>query len=240
MPQRNEHPGAEIELGYWPIRGLAQPIRLLLAYVETPFTDVLYGLNQDGTQPADRQADWSDAKGTLEMPFPNLPYLIDASGETEIRVSQSDSVMRYLGRRFDLYGDGETDRIMIDILQDEAYDLRNAIVQTAYTPESAFEQAHREFAASAVPRYGDGFERYLRTSGVTSHFVGARISFVDFILYELIWQTSVMVPGSVAAANRPNLLAFIEGFARIPKIAAYMARSDYIERPINDISASFK
>ena len=57
---------------------------------------------------------------------------------------------------------------MIDILQDEAYDLRNAIVQTAYTPESAFEQAHREFAASAVPRYGDGFERYLRTSGVTS------------------------------------------------------------------------
>ena len=49
-----------------------------------------------------------------------------------------------------------------------------------------------------------------------------------------------MVPGSVAAANRPNLLAFIEGFARIPKIAAYMTRSDYIERPINDISASFK
>ena len=59
------------------------------------------------------------------------------------------------------------------------------------------------------------------------------------MLYELIWQTSVMVPGSVTGTSRPHLFAFIEGFAKIPQIATYMASSDYIERPINSPWASF-
>lgn len=32
----------KIILGYWKIRGLAQPIRYLLEYIEHPYEDVLY------------------------------------------------------------------------------------------------------------------------------------------------------------------------------------------------------
>jgi glutathione S-transferase len=237
MPQRIEQEDAKIELGYWAIRGLAQPIRLLLSYVEVPFTDVRYGLDQDGEQFAD---DWEVTKGKLKMPFPNLPYLIDASGQAEVRVSQSNSVMRFLGRRFDLYGETVAECTMIDVLQDDAYDFRNKIVEAAYTPKPNYEKAYAKFTADAVPRYVDGFERYLETRSTSTHFVGARISIVDFILYELVWQTSVMVPGSISAINQPNLTAFMATFENIPQIAAYMARSDYIERPINSDSASFK
>ncbi len=31
-----------VTIGYWRFRGLAQPIRLLLAYTETPFQEVVY------------------------------------------------------------------------------------------------------------------------------------------------------------------------------------------------------
>jgi glutathione S-transferase len=31
-----------VTLGYWKIRGLAQPIRHLLAYTQIPFNEVLY------------------------------------------------------------------------------------------------------------------------------------------------------------------------------------------------------
>jgi glutathione S-transferase len=240
MSQRIEQKGAKIELGYWAIRGLAQPIRFLLAYAEVPFNDTRYGLRPDGTPVADELKDWQDVRGTLGLAFPNLPYLIDSRGKAEVRVTQSNSVMRYLARSFGLYGDSESDRVMIDILQDEAYDLRNQIVKTAYTPEEGFEKALAEFTATAVPRYLDGFERHLAARGESPHFVGSRISHVDFILYELVWQTSVMVPGSVTRAHRPRLHAFIEAFAKIPSIAAYMARDTYIERPINSESASFK
>lgn len=240
MAQRIEQKGAKIELGYWAIRGLAQPIRLLLAFVEVPFSETRFGLNPDGTPVADEMTDWYDVRGTLNVPFPNLPYLIDARGKPEVRVTQSNSVIRYLARSFKLYGDTESERVTIDILQDEAYDLRNQIVKTAYAPQAEFEKALADFTANAVPRYLDGFERYLTSRGISSHFVGSRISHVDFILYELVWQTSVMVPGSVTRTHRPRLHAFIEAFPKIPPIAAHMALSTYIERPINSESASFK
>ena len=237
MPQRIEKKGAKMELGYWAIRGLAQPIRLLFAYVEEPFSDVRYGLNQDGTQCVN---DWESVKTELKMPFPNLPYLIDSTSEVEVQVSQSNSVMRYLGRRFDLYGQTLAECTAIDVLQDDAYDYRNKIVDTVYTPNPEYEKVYARFATDAVSRHIGGFERYLGERDAHTHFVGTDISIIDFILYELVWQTSVMVPGSVSETSHPNLFAFMTAFEKIPQIAAYMIHSDYIERPINSDNASFK
>ena len=239
MVQRIERANAELELGYWAIRGLAQPIRVLLAYVEVPFSEVRLGIDQDGTVIEDESADWVSHQSTLELPFPNLPYLIDASGRAQVRLTQSNAIMRYLARRFDLYGDTPSEQGAIDVLQDEAYDFRNRIVKAAYTLGAEYQAAYDEFVAIGVPRHLDGFERYLANRGIDTHFVGGRISLVDFVLHELIWQTSVMVPGSVTDTSRARLFAFIESFSRIPQIAAYRARSDYIDRPINSPWASF-
>ena len=243
MVQRLENPEAKIELGYWAIRGLGQPIRFLLTFVDVPFSEVRLGANPDGTLITDKSVeseDWNEHKKTIEFPFPNLPYLIDTSGPNELRLTQSNAILRYLGRRFDLYGDCESDRAAIDVLQDEAYDFRNWIIETAYVETVEYPDTLAEFIATAIPRYVDRFEQYLQSTGATSHFIGKRISLVDFILYELIWQTSVMVPGSIADTNRPNLFAFIESFANIPQIAAYMLRNEYIERPINSLWTAFK
>ena len=239
MVQRIEQAGAEFELGYWAIRALGQPIRFLLAHAEVAFSEVRLGVNQDGSIVADESHDWATHKDTLSVPFPNLPYLIDSSGPAEVQLTQSNAVMRYLARQFDYYGDTASDQICIDVLQDEAYDLRNSIVKTVYTLGAEYEAAFDEFTSTAVPRYLDGFESYLSNRGIHTHFVGTRISLVDFILYELIWQVSVMVPGSVTDTDRPNLQRFIEEFEKIPQITAYMARSDYIDRPINSVWASF-
>ena len=239
MVQRIEQAGAEFELGYWAIRGLGQPIRFLLAHAEVAFSEVRLGVNQDGSIVADGSHDWATHKDTLSVPFPNLPYLIDSSGPAEVRLTQSNAVMRYLARRFDYYGDTASDQICIDVLQDEAYDLRNSIVETVYTLGAEYKAVFDEFTSTAVPRYLDGFESYLSNRGIHTHFVGTRISLVDFILYELIWQVSIMVLGSVTDTHRPSLQRFIEAFAKIPQIAAYMTRSDYIDRPINMAWASF-
>ena len=49
MVRRIDTPQAEFELGYWDIRGLAQPIRFLLAYAKAPFSEVRIVVNQDGS-----------------------------------------------------------------------------------------------------------------------------------------------------------------------------------------------
>ena len=53
-------------LAYWDIRGLAQPLRLVLAYAGVDFVDKRYN-------PSER-AVWLSDKPNLGLDFPNIPY----------------------------------------------------------------------------------------------------------------------------------------------------------------------
>jgi glutathione S-transferase len=227
---------ADIELGYWAIRGLAQPIRFLLAYVEVSFSEVRIGATPDGnliTDKTDESADWEQHKSNIDFSFPNIPYLVDKTGSGTVRLTQSNAIMRHLGRRFNLYGQDDLQRAAIDMLQDEAYDFRNTIIDTCYVDATEFAESLNNFKINSIPRYVDRFEHYLATSSTSAWFVADSISFVDFILYELIWQTSVMVPGSISKQTRPNLFSFLESFESLPQIQKYMAGADYLRHPIN-------
>jgi len=241
MVQKLIQENADITLGYWGIRGLAQPIRFLLVSADVPFSEVRLGNLQDGTLLVRDEAgeDWSSLRPTLDMPFPNLPYLIDTGGDSPVSLSQSNAILRYLARRFDFYGDSETDRIEIDTLQDEAYDFRNEIIDTAYTLGEGYTAVFEDFSTNTLPRYLDSFENYLSRRDNKNFFVGNRLSLVDFILYELLWQMTLMVPNSISDTNRSKLFAFIKAFEKEPIIANYMQSENYIERPINSPWASF-
>lgn len=59
-------------LGYWGIRGLAEPIRLLHVLLALPLEERVYT----------RPAQWADDRARLATPFPNLPHYVDADGAT--------------------------------------------------------------------------------------------------------------------------------------------------------------
>lgn len=241
MVQKLIQENAGITLGYWGIRGLAQPVRFLLIAAGVPFSEVRLGVLQDGSLlNKDREGeDWGRVRATLDMPFPNLPYLIDNSVEPPVMLSQSNAILRYLARRYDFYGDSETDCIEIDVLQDEAYDFRNEIIETAYTLGEGYAAKFENFSNNTLPHYLDSFEAYLAQHENKNFFVGNRLSLVDFILYELFWQMTLMVPNSITESNRPTLSAFIAAFEKVPGIANYLNSENYIEHPINSPWASF-
>ena len=58
----------KVTLAYWHARGLAQPIRLMLAYVGVKFEDKLY-------ESSERDV-WLSDKPNLGLDFPNIPYYI--------------------------------------------------------------------------------------------------------------------------------------------------------------------
>ena len=237
--QANNTPG--ITLGYWGIRGLAQPIRFLLTCAEVPFTEVRLGVFEDGSLMSKELEDleWAKVRARLDMPFPNLPYLIDSSEIPPVQLTQSNAILRYLARRYNFYGESELERTEIDVLQDQAYDFRNAIIKTAYTMGDEYHNVFKQFATDALPRHLDSFEHYLADRDSQKYFVGNRLSLVDFILYELLWQITKMVPSSITASNNSTLFAFIQQFELIPQIAAYMKSNNYINKPINSLWASF-
>ena len=52
-------------LGYWAIRGLAQPIRFLLEFTKMPYEDVRYQQAEDLSR-----KEWTDVKFNLGLDFP--------------------------------------------------------------------------------------------------------------------------------------------------------------------------
>lgn len=68
-------------LGYWNIRGLAQPIRYLLVISGADFNEKRYQFGE-GSSVAEIesiQKNWLPDKESLGLDFPNLPYWIDGN-----------------------------------------------------------------------------------------------------------------------------------------------------------------
>ena len=61
-------------LGYWKMRGLAQPIRFLLAYLDVHYEEKIFEL---GAAPTYSTMAWTSVKDSLELDFPDSPYFID-------------------------------------------------------------------------------------------------------------------------------------------------------------------
>ncbi|KAF0712386.1 hypothetical protein As57867_004833, partial [Aphanomyces stellatus] len=120
MPSNNQTNNAtkDAELGYWAIRGLAEPIRLLLVHTNTPFTDKHYHLQ--GEPGNWDKSDWLSVKFTLGMDFPNLPYYIDG----DVKISESNAILHHIASKNNLIGQTEVERAECAQMQDVLADIR--------------------------------------------------------------------------------------------------------------------
>nr|ABF67506.1 glutathione-S-transferase isoform 1 [Haliotis discus discus]ABO26599.1 mu class glutathione-s-transferase [Haliotis discus discus] len=212
-------------LGYWAIRGLAQPIRLLLKYAGEDFDDVMY---EQGDAPEYSRESWTKVKFTLGLPIPNLPYYVDGN----IKITQSNAILRYIARKHQLLGEKEEERVKVDVMLDTAMDFRNGIVGLCYNPE--FEKKKAAYF-EALPAKLEMFKSFL---GDQQFFAGSKVTVCDFPIYELLDQTRIMQPGSLDAF--PTLLAFMGRIEALPAIKTFMSSAKFIRRPINNKSALFK
>ena len=82
-----------LTVGYWNIRGLGEPVRLVLEYAGKPYDWKEYTI-------ANYMEWFGKDKQELGMDFPNLPYLIDG----DFKVAQSTTILKYIGRLNGLFG----------------------------------------------------------------------------------------------------------------------------------------
>lgn len=216
---------AKVQLGYWKIRGLAQPIRLLLKYVGQDFEDVQY---EQGDGPEFSRAKWLSVKPTMGLDFPNLPYLIDG----DIKITQSNAILRHIARKHNLDGKDEKSKVLVDIMENQAMDFRNGLVRLCYGPD--FEKNKEAYLKNVVDML-DLFEKFL---GDKPWFAGNEITFVDFVMYELLDQHKLL--DAKLLSSEKKLTAFLDRFEALPQIKAYMATPGFMKRPVNNKSAHWK
>ncbi|XP_029393110.1 glutathione S-transferase Mu 3 isoform X2 [Mus pahari] len=187
-------------LGYWNTRGLTHPIRLLLEYTDSSYEEKRYVM---GDAPNFDRSQWLSEKFNLGLDFPNLPYLIDGSH----KITQSNAILHYLARKHNLCGETEEERIRADIVENQ-------------------EKQKPEFL-KAIPEKMKLYSEFL---GKRPWFAGDKVTYVDFLAYDILDQYRMFEPKCLDAF--PNLKDFLTRFEGLKKISAYMKSSRYIATPV--------
>ncbi|XP_048207757.1 glutathione S-transferase Mu 1 isoform X3 [Perognathus longimembris pacificus] len=204
-------------LGYWDIRGLTHPIRLLLEYTDSSYEEKRYTL---GDAPDYDRSQWLSEKFKLGLDFPNLPYLIDGAH----KVTQSNAILRYIARKHNLCGETEEEKIRVDILENQVTDIRTQFIMLCYN--SDFEKLKPEYL-QGLPDKIKLFSQFL---GKRPWFAGDKITFVDFLAYDILDMHRMFEPKCLDAF--PNLKDFISRFEGLKKISAYMKTGRFLPRPV--------
>ncbi|XP_005367921.1 glutathione S-transferase Mu 1 [Microtus ochrogaster] len=204
-------------LGYWNVRGLTHPIRLLLEYTDSSYEEKRYTM---GDAPDFDRSQWLNEKFKLGLDFPNLPYLIDGSH----KITQSNAILRYLARKHNLCGETEEERIRADIVENQVMDNRMQLIMLCYNPD--FEKQKPEFLKT-IPEKMKLYSEFL---GKRPWCAGDKITYVDFLAYDILDQYRLFEPKCLDAF--PNLKDYMARFEGLKKISAYMKTSRFLPTPI--------
>uniref|UniRef100_A0A8C0YYG5 Glutathione S-transferase n=1 Tax=Canis lupus familiaris TaxID=9615 RepID=A0A8C0YYG5_CANLF len=200
-----------------PVLQLAHAVRLLLEYTDSHYEEKKYTM---GDAPDYDRSQWLNEKFKLGLDFPNLPYLIDGAH----KITQSNAILRYIARKHNLCGETEEEKIRVDILENEVMDTRIYFARICYSPD--FEKLKPEYV-KAIPNKMKLYSQFL---GKRPWFAGEKLTYVDFLVYDILDLHRIFEPTSLDAF--PNLKEFMARFEGLKNISAYMKSSRFIPGPL--------
>jgi len=197
------------ELLYFPMRGRAEQIRLLLAYTGTPFTDTYV-------------TDWAAYKA--KTPLGQLPLLIDRSNGEDWVIPQSAAIMRHLARTLGAYGESEREHVLADVVAETVLDVHDRVIPVAYAAQyHTPAQTVARYWSEEMPRSMGQLCGLLARSAAPAagFFAAARPTYADLMVFDLLDAHLHMKPGCLDVT--PGLKEFHGRISRLPALAAYLA-----------------
>jgi len=252
---------SEITVAYWSTKGLGAPLRQMVLYAGVPLKCVFYkttavkiheGLSVNGSH-------WTEAKPALQElnPLINLPYIEVDEEDRRVVFTQSIACMAIIGRKLGMMGFNEMENGQCEQLLCEIMDVRNKMVEFAYTHHENQKQVAGElFDATMVASKGSfkKLENWLeskRASSTNRYLVGSEATAADFALFEMLDQYAEMIhffelvpcknkkPEEILeSCDKSNLANLYEHFRNSPKMERYF-QSLLSDLPFNNKSASF-
>ncbi|XP_031240554.1 glutathione S-transferase P 1 [Mastomys coucha] len=198
---------------YFPVRGRCEAMRMLLA---------------------DQGQSWKEEVVTIDIwmqgllkptcLYGQLPKFEDG----DLTLYQSNAILRHLGRSFGLYGKDQREAAQVDMVNDGVEDLRCKYGTLIYTN---YENGKDDYV-KALPGHLKPFETLLsQNQGGKAFIVGDQISFADYNLLDLLLIHRILAPGCLDSF--PLLSAYVARLSARPKIKAFLASPEHVNRPIN-------
>jgi glutathione S-transferase len=222
------------ELYYWPgIQGRGEFVRLALEDAGAPYVDV-------ARQPAGMRAmmRFLDGKERGMLPFAP-PFL--KSGRTV--VAQTSLILGWLGPRLGLVARDDASLVAAGQLQltvadlvAEAHDVHHPVASGLYYEDQRREarRAAPHFVRERIPKFLGYFERVIERNGRRNRLLGARTTYPDLSLFQLVEGLRYAFPRAMRRIERrvQRVVALHDAVAERPRIAAYLASERRI--PFNE------
>jgi len=219
--------GGKIEMGYWAIRGLGAPLRMMLEHSGIEYSDFV--VNTPDQWFGSKKEDVKKLN-----PLANLPFLIDG----DVCVCQTNAVFLYLGDRCGLNGATASQRLMTVQLLEEIYDLRNRVIELVYPFKEVCRDQAEHDDKMGKHLAGGAEDNYAKFEAcVAGPFVlGGDISTADFHLFEMLDQHEIMATKTGASSlltKFPKLNALHAALRATPALAKYFESAPY-KFPLNN------
>nr|XP_042895694.1 glutathione S-transferase Mu 1-like [Parasteatoda tepidariorum] len=201
----------KVTVGYWDIRGLAEPIRYLLHFKNVLFEDKRYQFG-DST--------WEKEMFTLGLDFPNLPYYID----DKVKLTQCTTILRYLAEKYGMDGKTEEDKLRVSLSEQQIIDFRMKFFATLLTAD--FEKTKKEY----LEKVPDQLKLISAFLGNRKFLAGDYLTYVDFMAYDT-FDFNVLLSQNILD-HFPALKAYHERIRNLPELEDYFNSTTYVRWPI--------
>lgn len=225
--KHDQTPTKPVILGYWAgIRGIVEPIKCLLEYAGVPYTnETCPFLYSSAGSLEEGKAAWTRKRESLAkegVPFPNLPYLIDG----DLKLTQSIAIIRFLARRHGLdVPDSDPAAVArLEVIERQVDDFRWNFIY--YCLGEKYVGVSWDFL-EAFPKELELFSRCL---GDRTWLMGDRLTYIDFMLYEIVDQCVLFQEGCLD--TMPNLKEHAKRFRMLTPIKAYLESERFRPWPI--------
>ena len=187
---------------YFDVRGRAEVIRLLLEEANEVYTERLIKID-----------DWPELKSNFT--FGQVPVY----EEGDLLLNHCNAIYRYLGRKYEVYGDGTLEHAQCDIVQEIFGDAQANLGDFYWNPD--FEMLRADYEKNELPVMLANLEDLFCTNQNNSgYWVGNRLSFVDLIAWHFLDSVR---PFSQSTLDRFDKLSEFKCLIESrPKISAYL------------------
>jgi glutathione S-transferase len=223
------------QLYYWPsIQGRGEFVRLALEEAGAEYVDV--ARRKSGMAKMMRLLDGR----RVERPSFAPPFL--KAGP--LIIGQTALILMFLGERHGLAPANAAGRLWTHQLQltvadlvEEVHETHHPIASSLYYEDQRKEARRRaaDFLKSRAPKYLGYFERVLaRNPAGASHLVGARLSYPDLSLFQIVEGLRYAFPRAMRRLEKkhPHVVALHDKVAARPRVGAYLASGRRI--PFNE------
>lgn len=192
------------ELFYFPLRGRAEPIRLLFALANVAYTNT--GVTN-----------WPEFKP--KTPLGQMPVLVERDGTSERQIAQSGAILRHLARVFDLYGADEAHKTQADFIAETANDWRAKFAPVQFAGFMNTDKAVIEKYWADLNTTLAVFDRLL---GDNDFFASKSATYADALVFDTL-DGNVGLKAD-CLSSFPRLAAFVDRFRVLPGVAEYVAK----------------